>query len=82
MDYLAEKNGFKIEKIIFDSTSFQFWASEQYKRNIPLYAENSYYVNPSKSLFNSAIIQGYEDRTKMLNDTLQGDQAAFYLLKT
>jgi SAM-dependent methyltransferase len=81
MEWLAKKTGFKTAKIIFDSNSFQFWGSEQYKRNIPLYSENSYYVNQSKVLFNSAIIKKYEDRAKMLNSTGQGDQAAFYLQK-
>jgi hypothetical protein len=33
---LAEKSGFRIDKVVFDSTEFQFWASDSYQRGIPL----------------------------------------------
>jgi predicted SAM-dependent methyltransferase len=33
---LAEKSGFRIDKVVFDSTEFQFWASNWYQRNVPL----------------------------------------------
>jgi len=39
---LTENSGLIIQEVIFDSTEFQFWGSEQYKRGIPLNSENSY----------------------------------------
>jgi SAM-dependent methyltransferase len=79
--YLADRTGFKINKIIFDSTAFQFWGSEQCKNDIPLNSENSYFINPAKSIFKSEVVRQYERRAEMLNESRQGDQAAFYLEK-
>ena len=79
MDILAKNTGFRIEKIIFDSTEFQFWGSEQYKRGIPLKGENSYRVNPSKSIFSKGEMRRFKQRAKELNSKNVGDQAAFYL---
>lgn len=81
INYLAEKTGFKLHKTIFDSTAFQFWGSEQYQKDIPLCSENSFMVNPSKSIFDASTILEYEKRTEELNEMGQGDQAAFYLVK-
>ena len=33
---LAEKSGFRIDRVVFDSTEYQFWASNWYQRNVPL----------------------------------------------
>jgi len=80
-DYLSKEAGLAIEDITFDSTSFQFWGSEQYKRDIPLRAENSYVVNPGNSIFTAKQIAEYEQMAKELNRIKQGDQAAFYLTR-
>ena len=76
---LAEKAFLKLEKVVFDSSSFQFWGSEQYKRDIPLKSEQSYGQNPNKSIFTKADIKKFEQEAKELNLKNQGDQAAFYL---
>lgn len=78
---LVEKSGLKLNDIIFDSTEFQFWGSEQYKQNIPLKAKNSYSVNPEKSIFTKEQIVKYKKLAKELNKNGQGDQAAFILKK-
>lgn len=70
-----------IRDMIFDSTEFQFWGSEQYKKNIPLLAENSYSKNPDKSIFTKKEIEEFKKRAKELNIRKQGDQAAFFLTK-
>lgn len=77
--YLAKKAGLVIKDITFDSTEFLFWGSEQYKRGIPLKAENSYSVNPKKSIFIKKQIKEFKKMAKELNKNNQGDQAAFYL---
>jgi hypothetical protein len=48
---LAKKAGLKVVNITHNSTSFQFWGSEQYERDIPLYDKRSYSVAPDGSLF-------------------------------
>ena len=77
--YLAKTAGLVIKDITFDSTEFLFWGSEQYKRDIPLKAENSYSVNPKKSIFTAKQIREFRKVAKELNKNNQGDQAAFYL---
>jgi SAM-dependent methyltransferase len=81
IELLAKKAGLLIENVIFDSTEFQFWGSEQYKKNIPLKAENSYWVNPEKSIFTPDQIREFGKMAKELNKNSQGDQAEFYLMK-
>jgi len=78
---LAEKAGLVIKDVAFDSTEFQFWGSEQYKRDVPLKAENSYSVNPKKSAFTTKQIKEFGKMAKRLNKNNQGDQAEFYLMK-
>lgn len=78
---LADKSGFEIEKINYGSRSWQFWGSEQYSRNISLLEENSYYLNPNKSIFSEGDIKKFEEETERLNKMTEGDQAEFYLKK-
>jgi 2-polyprenyl-3-methyl-5-hydroxy-6-metoxy-1,4-benzoquinol methylase len=78
---LAEQSGFKVEKIIYDSTAFQFWGSEQYQKNIPLRANNSYAENPKASIFKESQIKQYEKEAEVLNKSEKGDQACFCLRK-
>ena len=48
---LAEASGFAVDHVAYDSTEFQFWVSEQYRSDIPLFDERSYFVNPEGGLF-------------------------------
>jgi len=70
---LVKISGLLIKDVIFDSTEFQFWGSEQYKKNIPLLAENSYSKNPDKSIFTKKEIEKFKKRAKELNMRKQGD---------
>ena len=81
MEILARKANLDLEKIIYDSNSFQFWGSLQYEKDIPLVSEKSYKVNPSVSMFSAAEITEFEKKAKELNIKKQGDQAIFYLRK-
>jgi SAM-dependent methyltransferase len=78
---LVKNSGLKLNNIIFDSTEFQFWGSEQYKQNIALIAENSYSINPNKSIFTKRKIKEFKKRAKKLNIRKQGDQTAFFIVK-
>lgn len=78
---LAEKSGFEITKINYDSRSWQLWGSEQYSKNISLLDEKSYYTNPNKSIFTKKEISDFELKVIELNKNGEGDQAEFYLRK-
>ncbi len=81
MYLLAEKTGFNLYDVIYDSFAFQQWGSEQYKKDIALHDEKSYAVNPNKSPFSKITIKKFETHSNKLNQSKAGDQAAFYLRK-
>lgn len=81
MTILAEKAGFQIEDIYYDSTSFQFTASELYQRNVPLKDQNPGSENPDNHYFSIEDIEKFEQKAKELNNKRDGDQAQFYLRK-
>jgi 2-polyprenyl-3-methyl-5-hydroxy-6-metoxy-1,4-benzoquinol methylase len=83
MKLLAQKTGFYIENIEYDSDAFQFWGSEQYINDIPLADERSYRFrrNRKRSIFKKSDIIEFNRRAKELNNKNDGDQACFYLRK-
>ena len=76
---LAEKAGFSVAKIVYDSDAFQFWGSEQYLQNIPLNSEESFHGDFEKSIFTKEQIESWEEQAAELNKQGKGDQACFYL---
>jgi 2-polyprenyl-3-methyl-5-hydroxy-6-metoxy-1,4-benzoquinol methylase len=78
---LAEQTGLELSEVVYDSSAFQFWASEQYALNIPLYDNRSYAVAPKASYFTKEQIAAFEKRARELNHAKLGDQAVFYLRK-
>jgi SAM-dependent methyltransferase len=76
---LADAAGLQVGEIIYDSTAFQFWGSEQYRRDIALTAPNSYGTDKHHSTFTSTRIAYYRVRAHALNAQRRGDQAAFLL---
>lgn len=81
MEILANKAGLIIERVIYDSTEFQFIGSEQYAKNIPLKSEHSYYVNKEKSIFKKKEIAYFRKKAQELNIQNKGDSCAFFLRK-
>lgn len=81
VEILAEKTGFELKKIDYDSVGFQFWGSLQAEQNIPLWSDSSYRVNPVKSIFSSDEIKDFDRQADELNEGNDGDQACFYLQK-
>jgi len=81
MGLLAAKIGLEITSIIYDSTDFQFWGSEEYRKGIARYAENSYTMNPESSIFSKADIKEFRKRAEQLNSEQDGDQACCYFIK-
>jgi SAM-dependent methyltransferase len=79
MEIIAARNRFSIERVIFDSGIFQFYASEQVIRGIPLRSKNSYYLNKKSTLFSKSELKKFQKNADDLNKTLRGDGACFYL---
>lgn len=67
---LAEKSGFRIDKVVFDSTEFQFWASDSLQRDIPLHEMAE--PNRAQRARMRRVVEA-------LNLQQQGDTAQFYL---
>ncbi len=78
---LAKKSNLGLNKVVYDSTEFELWGSEQYLKGIPLRSDNSYGENPSNSIFSKRDINVFKRRVKMLNAKREGGRAAFYLIK-
>jgi len=70
----AAKAGLAVASLACDSTAFQFWGSEQYRRDIVLDAPNSYAVDPAASIFKPADIARFEAEAAGLNVAQRGDQ--------
>ena len=81
MQHLAEAARLTISDVIYDSNAFQFWGSEQYRRDIPLHDARSYLMSPAASPFTAEEIRRFEQAAAALNQTGEGDQACFYLRK-
>lgn len=81
IEMIALKTGLKIKEMIFDSTEFQFWGSEQYAKDISLLDERSYYINPGKSIFGFKDIESFRRKALELNRERLGDQLCIYLIK-
>lgn len=79
MQVLAQHTGLRIERVVHDSTDFQFWGSEQYERGIPMRSPTSYFENPKASIFSRAQIEDFRFQAARLNENGRGDQAVFYL---
>ena len=79
MEILAERTGFELYKVAYDSTHFQFTGSEKYLKDIPLLeAKPKGFKNSIKRKTNK---YKFDQQTKKLNKDGYGDQAAFYLRK-
>lgn len=73
MEILAEKSGFIIDSVVYDSTHLQFTDSEKYLRNLPM--------ETSDNIFTKKEIKKFDKEAKRLNKINQGDWACFYLKK-
>jgi SAM-dependent methyltransferase len=81
VEILASRTGFEITEVEFDSTDFQFWASEQYIKGIPLKSPHSYLESQNASIFQEKDISTYKNLAEKLNKEKRGDQVCLYLQK-
>lgn len=71
---LVERHGLQLVDIRDDSTEFQFWGSEQYRRGIPLRSPESFLVHRGSSLFSREEMETFRRRAEELNREGRGDQ--------
>jgi SAM-dependent methyltransferase len=76
---LAAEAGLRVERVVYDSTEFQFWGSEQYRRDIPLTDPRSLWIDPRSKLFSESQIAAWRAEAEALNAEGRGDMACFYL---
>jgi len=76
---LVEKTGMKVSNVIFNSSEFLFWGSEQYLKDIPLRSNGSYSENKKDSIFSKNDIKRFKRMSEELNRKGQGDSASFFL---
>lgn len=76
-ELLTQKAGLVVESATFDSFYYQFVASEQNKKGIPLVSDQSYFANRRNSIFNAQQIRAFNKLSRELNQKRQGDQAVF-----
>lgn len=81
IELLADKAGLKVDSIVYDSNEFQFWGSEQYMRDIPLYNPQYQSFGPSRSLFSPKEMSRFRQKATELNQKKEGDACAFFLQK-
>lgn len=81
LELIAGKAGFRLDKILYDSSDFQFWASRQYQLGIPLRDPRSYAVDRRASPFSRLDILRFRAQARRLNEAGRGDSACFFLAK-
>lgn len=74
-ELVSKKVGFELNEVEFDSTDFQFWGTELYKRGLPL--------NPElvSNEFSKEEFEEYQKKALYYNQEGLGDQVCFYLTK-
>lgn len=71
--------GLVLERSAHDSTAFQHWGSEQWRRGMPLADPRSYAVAPRRSTFSASEIAAFDRRANEANRAMRGDQGWFLL---
>jgi len=82
IEILAKQTGFSITKVLYNSTGFQFWGSEQNIRGIPLIDPASGTIAARKGLFSKKTLRNFEKMAIQLNKKSRGDQVVIFLKKT
>ena len=76
MRMLAESSGFRVERIEYDSTEFQFLGSELYVRDVPL---RNVDARNLRGFFRKSEIASFRERAATLNRDGLGDSAVYVL---
>jgi SAM-dependent methyltransferase len=78
---LAEEAGFTVEAEVDDSTELELLASEQYRRDIPLYDPASWWLHRDRSGLDPDAIAGWRAEASRMNAARTAGRGALYLRK-
>ena len=78
IELVAARAGFRLVDYVADSTEFEFWGSEQCRRDMPLMAEDSFLRAPWKSNFTFREMAAFRKRAKEANLTGRGGRGCFF----
>lgn len=78
VNILAEQVKLELFETLYDSSEFEFYASEQYQRDIPLNSETSYWRNESSSIFSEGEISSFQRLAEQVNRNGTSGRAAFF----
>jgi SAM-dependent methyltransferase len=78
MRHVADRSGLVIDEVTYDSTGYQFWASEQYQRDIALFEAIRQGASDG-ALCSRDEFRRCEARARALNATEGADSACFYM---
>ncbi len=76
---LAGRAGLSVERVVHDSTAFQLWGSELYRRDIALRTRSDGGRRSPRHHFSRRELRAFKRRAATLNREGRGDQACFYL---
>lgn len=79
MRILAEKAGFAVTKVEYDTVDYLIWCSEQYKNGMSLYEKGSHMIDKKNSAFSKEDIRNFKSILAKENARGNGDTAAYYL---
>lgn len=79
LEMLAHEAGFRTGSVDYDSTGFQLWGSELYRRDIPLLDPRSPVKHGAQ--FSAAELASFERRAAELNAARDGDQIAAVFMR-
>lgn len=82
IELLGANAGLRLVDRCWDSTAFEFWGSEQYRRGIPLMAEESFHQNPSKSDFTYREMADFKKHAEEVNLAGRGGRGCFFFQAT
>lgn len=75
---LADNAGLRLYQTIGDSLDFEFYGSEQYRKDIPLTAPESYWANRSSKIFSKAEILKFNQLAEIVNNNNDSGRACFF----
>jgi SAM-dependent methyltransferase len=76
---VTDSVGLKIQRTIYDATFFSYLMSEQYRRGVPLMADNSYMRSPLLFILALSRVRRLLHRAEQENAACVSDWACFYL---
>lgn len=79
---LGERVGLTLYETIYDSLILEFYGSEQYLRNIPLTADNSYWLHHDNQIFTDKEIDEFINLAEYVNKNKTGGRACFLFKKS